>query len=338
MQALENTPAMIPAPQRPHPASLATLLAPQLEAVNTCLFEKMQSAVLLIPEVAGYLVSLGGKRLRPLLTVATAELCGYQGDRHIQLAACVEFIHTATLLHDDVVDESFLRRGMPSANAKWSNPASVLVGDFLFSRAFELMVADGSLPILNILSKASSTIIEGEIMQLSASHNLHLDEKAYLDIIEAKTACLFSAATRVGAVVANASETQQDQLAHFGHFLGLAFQLMDDVLDYTADQEKLGKQVGDDFREGKVTFPVIIAYKEGTDHAFWEEAILKGNRDEKMLTQATDILKRTGALTKTQQLAQHFIDKAIAHLESFPNSHLKTALQDLAYFSVYREN
>jgi octaprenyl-diphosphate synthase len=338
MQALENILTMIPSPQRSQPVSLSTLLAPQLEAVNTCLFEKMKSAVHLIPEVAGYLVSLGGKRLRPLLTVATAELCGYQGDRHIQLAACVEFIHTATLLHDDVVDESFLRRGMPSANAKWSNPASVLVGDFLFSRAFELMVADGSFPILKILSKASSTIIEGEIMQLSASHNLHLDEKAYLDIIEAKTACLFSAATRVGAVVANASETQQDHLAHFGHFLGLAFQLMDDVLDYTADQEKLGKQVGDDFREGKVTFPVIIAYKEGTDNDFWEEAILKGSRDEKMLTQATDILKRTGALMKTQQLAQHFIDKAIAQLESFPNSHLKTALQDLAYFSVYREN
>lgn len=202
---------MIPI-RNPHPysapslASLTSLLKPQLDAINTCILEKMQSPVALIPQIAGYLISLGGKRLRPLLTVASAELCGYEGTRHIQLAACVEFIHTATLLHDDVVDESTLRRGMSTANALWSNKASVLVGDFLFSRAFELMVNDGSLDVLQILSQASSTIAEGEVMQLASSHDLGLSQETYLKIIGAKTARLFSAATEVGAVVADADD------------------------------------------------------------------------------------------------------------------------------------
>jgi len=317
--------------------SLASCLAPQLAAVNVAILEKMQSPVSLIPQIAGYLISLGGKRLRPLLTIASAELCGYEGDRHIRLAACVEFIHTATLLHDDVVDESSLRRGMMSANTKWSNKASVLVGDFLFSRAFELMIADGSLEILAILSKASSTIAEGEVLQLASSHDLGLDENTYLQIISAKTARLFSAATEVGAVVAESDTVQRQALAHFGHTLGLAFQLIDDVLDYAADQEKLGKKVGDDFRGGKVTLPVILAYQQGADQTFWREAFEGGIRDEGALAHAIRLLKESGSLLKAKHMAQDFVKEALGCLSKFPDSLLKTALQDLAYFSLHRE-
>jgi len=333
---------MIPI-RNPHPysapslASLTSLLKPQLNAINACILEKMQSPVALIPQIAGYLISLGGKRLRPLLTVASAELCGYEGTRHIQLAACVEFIHTATLLHDDVVDESTLRRGMSTANALWSNKASVLVGDFLFSRAFELMVSDGSLDVLQILSQASSTIAEGEVMQLASSHDLGLNQETYLKIIGAKTARLFSAATEVGAVVARADDSKRKALAKFGHTLGIAFQLMDDVLDYTADQEKLGKAVGDDFREGKVTLPVILAYEKGADYSFWKKAFEGGIRDEEALVHATRLLRESGALLKTNDIAQAFVDQALGCLKIFPNSPLKEALQDLAYFSLHRE-
>jgi octaprenyl-diphosphate synthase len=321
----------------PSLASLASLLSPQLQAVNACILEKMQSPVALIPQVAGYLVSLGGKRLRPLLTVASAELCGYKGERHICLASCVEFIHTATLLHDDVVDESALRRGMTTANALWSNKASVLVGDFLFSRAFELMVADGSLEVLRILSEASSAIAEGEVMQLSASHDLGLSQETYLKITAAKTACLFSAATEVGAVIAEAAPSERKALARFGHALGMAFQLMDDVLDYAADQEKLGKAVGDDFREGKVTLPVILAYKKEANCAFWKEAFEEGVRGERALAHAIHLLKESGAFLKTKHIAQDFVEEALTCLNAFPPSPLKAALQELARFSLHRE-
>ncbi len=317
--------------------SLASLLAPQLIAVNACILEKMQSSVPLIPQIAGYLIALGGKRLRPLLTVASAELCGYEENRHIYLAACVEFIHTATLLHDDVVDESTLRRGTISANAKWNNKASVLVGDFLFSRAFELMVADGSLEVLRILSAASSIIAEGEVMQLSLSHDLTLTEETYLKIIHAKTAQLFSATTEIGAVVAEAEDEKRQALSGFGRTLGMAFQLMDDVLDYAADQEKLGKKIGDDFRGGKVTLPVIMAYKKGADRAFWEEVFQGGVRDDGALAHAIHLLKDSGALLKTKHMAQDFVKEAVGYLDIFPDSLLKAALQDLAYFSLHRE-
>ena len=331
---------MIPSrlsPQNPRLAPLASLLAPQLATVNACILEKMQSSAPLIPQIAGYLIAQGGKRLRPLLTVASAELCGYEGTRHIQLAACVEFIHTATLLHDDVVDESTLRRGTISANAKWDNKASVLVGDFLFSRAFELMVADGSLEILRILSEASSVIAEGEVMQLSLSHDLTLTEETYLKIIHAKTAQLFSATTEIGAVLADATTEERKALAGFGKNLGVAFQLMDDVLDYAADQEKLGKSIGDDFRERKVTLPVILAYQKGADRAFWEEVFQDGIRDKGELAHAIHLLKNSGALLKTKHTAQDYVKEAIEYLEIFPDSLLKTALQDLAYFSLHRE-
>lgn len=329
---------MIPAlkPHLTQPPTL-TLLAPQLEEINACILEKMQSSVSLIPQIAGYLVALGGKRLRPLLTVASAELCGYKGKRHIQLAACVEFIHTATLLHDDVVDESALRRGMKTANAIWSNKASILVGDFLFTRAFELMVLDGSLDILQILSQAASAIAEGEVMQLSASQNLTLAEPTYLEIIGAKTARLFSAAAEVGAVIAGSDDAKRKSLSNFGYALGMAFQLMDDSLDYTADQEKLGKTIGDDFREGKVTLPVILAYNEGIDKEFWENAFHKDERDKSDLTHAIHLLKKSGALLKTKHKTQAFIEEALNCLVEFPDSPLKTVLQDLAHFSLYRE-
>lgn len=324
--------------QTPRLTSLTSLLAPQLDAINACILEKMQSSVSLIPQVAGYLVSLGGKRLRPLLTVASAELCGYKEKRHIQLATCVEFIHTATLLHDDVVDESTLRRGKDTANAIWNDKASVLVGDFLFTRAFELMVLDGSLEVLKILSQASSAIAEGEVMQLSSSHDLSLDEPTYLNIIESKTARLFSAATEVGAVIANAHKTKRKALAHFGYALGMAFQLMDDSLDYTADEQKFGKTIGDDFREGKVTLPVILAYREGLDREFWEETFHNNEvRNESALTHAIHLLKKSGALVKTKHKAQAFIEEALDALKIFPDSPLKAALEDLAHFSLYRE-
>lgn len=321
----------------PNLESLASLLAPQLTAVNACIFEKMQSSVPLIPKIAGYLVSLGGKRIRPLLTIASAELCGYEGKRHICLAACVEFIHTATLLHDDVVDESALRRGTSTANALWSNKASVLVGDFLFSRAFELMVAEGVLEVLQILSEASSAIAEGEVLQLTSSHNLDLTQETYLKIIEAKTACLFSAAAEVGAVIAQADPSQRRALAAFGHTLGIAFQLMDDILDYTADQKKLGKTIGDDFREGKVTLPVIFAYENKADCSFWKEAFEKGMREETALTHAIHLLKKSGAILRTKAIAQSFMEEALECLNIFPLSPLKAALQDLVYFSIHRE-
>lgn len=316
---------------------LLSLLQDQLKAVNTCILERMESPVSLIPQIAGYLVSLGGKRLRPILTLSSAELCGYRGNRHIALAACVEFIHTATLLHDDVVDESALRRGMRTANSLWSNKESVLVGDFLFSRAFELMVADGSLEVLDILSRASSTISEGEILQLSMSHSLELTKDTYLKIIEAKTARLFSAATEVGAVIASAPEHQRKALSQFGQSLGVAFQLMDDVLDYTANEKQLGKTIGDDFREGKVTLPIILAYHKGIEISFWEEMFLKKTRNEQDLQQALYLLNKSNALVESKGMAETFVKDALECLTKFPSSPLKSALEELAHFSLYRE-
>jgi octaprenyl-diphosphate synthase len=297
----------------------------------------MESPVALIPEIAGYLISLGGKRLRPLLTIASAELCGYKGERHIHLAACVEFIHTATLLHDDVVDESTLRRGRQTANSLWNNKASVLVGDFLFSRAFELMVADGSLEILDILSKASSAISEGEVLQLSMSHSLELTQETYLKIIESKTARLFSAATEVGAVVAKAPDEERKALTQFGQALGIAFQLMDDILDYTANQGQLGKAIGDDFREGKVTLPLILAYQKGRQNSFWEDVLAKETRDDSDLQKALTLLNESNALIESQQRAAIYVEEALACLTKFPPSPLKSALEELAHFSLHRE-
>src|SRR5690349_12551440 len=254
---------------------MIALTAGDMNAVNAVILDRMQSKVALIPELAGHLIAGGGKRMRPMLTLASAALLGYTGARHHKLAAAVEFIHTATLLHDDVVDSSGMRRGKQTANIIWGNPASVLVGDFLFSRAFELMVEDGSLKVLKILSRASAVIAEGEVDQLTAQRQIDASEEHYLDIVGAKTAALFAAACRISAVVAETGEEAELALESYGRNLGIAFQLVDDVIDYSSDEATMGKGVGDDFRDGKMTLPIILAYARGgvEERAFWREAI-----------------------------------------------------------------
>ena len=243
--------------------ALTALVADDLLAANALIVRRMESPVSLIPAIAGHIVAAGGKRLRPVLTLAAARMCGYRGERHVALATCVEFIHTATLLHDDVVDESDLRRGLASANTLWGNQASVLVGDFLFSRAFQLMVEDGSLAVLEILSRTSSVIAEGEVMQLATTNDVETGETTYLEVIRAKTAQLFAAACRIGAVVADRPAVEESALEAYGLNLGIAFQLIDDVLDYSAKQATLGKTVGEDFADGNITLPVILAFRRG---------------------------------------------------------------------------
>src|SRR5215472_2244791 len=291
---------------------LVRLLDGDLEACNRTIVARMASQVPLIPQLAAHIVAAGGKRLRPLLTLATARLCGYPGAtggmRHVNLAACVEFIHTATLLHDDVVDESVLRRGLASANAVFGNKASVLVGDFLFARAFQLMVEDGSLAVLGVLSAAAATIAEGEVLQLVTQNDLATSEERYLEVIRGKTAALFSAACEVGAVIATRPAAEQQVLAEYGENLGIAFQLVDDALDYAADQATLGKTVGDDFREGKITLPVLVAYQAGdaADRDFWQRTIEANEQNEADLDRALHLIQRTGGIGATLERARDF--------------------------------
>src|SRR6476646_397834 len=277
------------------------LVATDMNGVNAVILDRMQSKVALIPELAGHLIAGGGKRMRPMLTLASASLLGYSGTRHHKLAAAVEFIHTATLLHDDVVDGSGMRRGKRTANLIWGNPASVLVGDFLFSRAFELMVEDGSLKVLRILSSASAVIAEGEVEQLTAQRQIDTDEDHYLEIVSAKTAALFAAACRVAPVVAEADENTEHALECYGRNLGIAFQLTVDVIDYASDLATMGKGVGDDFRDGKMTLPVILAYARasGADREFWRKAISGERVSDEDLGQAIALLKSTDALGDT---------------------------------------
>jgi octaprenyl-diphosphate synthase len=318
---------------------LTVLVADDLKACNALIIDRMQSPVELIPQLAGYIVAAGGKRLRPVLTLASARLCRYGGDRHQGLAACVEFIHTATLLHDDVVDESDLRRGLASANAVFGNKASVLVGDFLFSRAFELMVEDGSLDVLRILSHASAVIAEGEVLQLTTSNDTGTSEQAYLDVIRSKTAELFAAACQIGAVVADRPSVEEDALFAYGLNLGIAFQLVDDVLDYSALQARLGKTVGDDFREGKITLPVILAYRRGSDEerVFWNRALEEMEQGEGDLDKAIGLMNQHGALRDTVERARHYGAIARDALGIFPDSEEKTALLDVIDFVIDRE-
>src|ERR1044071_6282310 len=275
------------------------LVAADLHHVNAVILARMQSEVSLIPELAGHLIAGGGKRMRPMLTLACARLLDYPGARHHKLAAAVEFIHTATLLHDDVVDGSGLRRGKQTANLIWGNPASVLVGDFLFSRAFELMVEDGSLKVLRILSHASAVIAEGEVEQLTTQRQVETDEEQYLTIISAKTAALFAAACRVAPVVAEADEDCELALESYGKNLGIAFQLTDDVIAYSSEEATMGKGVGDDFRDGKMTLPVILAYARGgeADREFWREAISGERVSDDDLSHATALLRSSDALS-----------------------------------------
>ena len=318
--------------------ALMALVASDMNGVNAVILERMQSKVALIPELAGHLIAGGGKRMRPMLTLASANLLGYPGTRHHKLAAAVEFIHTATLLHDDVVDGSGMRRGKRTANLIWGNPASVLVGDFLFSRAFELMVEDGSLKVLRILSHASAVIAEGEVDQLTAQRRIETDEDHYLDIISAKTAALFAAACRVSPVVAEASEEAELALECYGKNLGIAFQLSDDVIDYASDTETMGKGVGDDFRDGKMTLPVILAYARGNmdDRAFWRSAIGGERVSDDDLAHAIALLKETEALGDTIERARQYGRRAIDALAMFPASKAKAALTEAAEFAVAR--
>ena len=314
------------------------LVAADMNGVNAVILERMQSKVALIPELAGHLIAGGGKRMRPMLTLASASLLGYPGTRHHKLAAAVEFIHTATLLHDDVVDGSGMRRGKRTANLIWGNPASVLVADFLFSRAFELMVEDGSLKVLRILSHASAVIAEGEVNQLTAQRQIDTDEDHYLEIISAKTAALFAAACRVSPVVAEASEDAELALECYGRNLGIAFQLSDDVIDYASDSETMGKGVGDDFRDGKMTLPVIFAYARGNedDRVFWRGAITGSRISDDDLAHATRLLRNTDALADTVERARQYARRAIDALAIFPASKSKSALVEAAEFAVSR--
>lgn len=324
--------------RRPSLDALLALIDDDLRKVNQHILDHMKSPVALIPQLAGHIIAAGGKRLRPVLTLASAQLCHYEGDRHIALAACVEFIHTATLLHDDVVDESDLRRGQASANAIWGNEASVLVGDFLFSRAFQLMTADGSLDVLRILSDASAVIAEGEVLQLMTANEPTTTEEAYLEVIRSKTATLFAAATRIGAVVADRPAAEEEALESYGMNLGVAFQLIDDVLDYSADQRALGKTVGDDFREGKVTLPVILAYRRGDDkeREFWHRTIERLEQQDGDLEEAMRLMTSHGTLSDTVDRARHYCSVARDALGIFPKGEIKDAMTDLVDFVTDR--
>ncbi|CAO3356559.1 polyprenyl synthetase family protein [Azospirillum sp. A26] len=318
---------------------LTALVAEDLSAVNQIILDRMQSQVEMIPQLAGYLIAAGGKRLRPVLTLAAANLCGYQGEHHRLLAAVVEFIHSATLLHDDVVDESDLRRGMASANAVFGNKASVLVGDFLFSRAFEMMVEVQSLDVLRILSGASAIIAEGEVLQLRTTNDTETSEQAYLEVIKGKTAELFAAACRVGAVVANRPQAEEMALYDYGMNLGIAFQLVDDVLDYSALQAKLGKTVGDDFREGKITLPVVLAFRRGNDEerAFWRRVMEELDQKDGDLERAQALMARHNALKDTVERARHYGSIARDSLGLFADGPVKQALLEVIDFVIDRD-
>ena len=330
--------AMRERPTRPGLQALMDLVAADLAAVNDVILRRMDSPVALIPELAGHLIRAGGKRLRPMLTLASARLCNYTGKHHLLLAACVEFIHTATLLHDDVVDESALRRGNATANALWGNQSSVLVGDFLFSRAFQLMVEAGSLKTLGILSEAAARIAEGEVLQLLTTNDTSTTEDAYLDVIMAKTAPLFAAACRIGAVMAARPREEEDALNSYGRNLGIAFQLVDDVLDYSAREMTLGKTIGDDFREGKITLPVVLAYRRGSDteRAFWHRTLGDGQQEAADLDRALGLLQRHGTLTDTLDRARHYGAIARDALAIFPDSRVKDALLEVIDFCIER--
>ncbi|HXV23812.1 MAG TPA: polyprenyl synthetase family protein [Alphaproteobacteria bacterium] len=317
---------------------LLALTAEDMAAVNTLILARMQSPVGLIPQLAGHLIAAGGKRLRPMLTVASARLCGYHGIRHHRLAAAVEFIHTATLLHDDVIDESDLRRGLATANALWGNKPSVLVGDFLFARAFELMVADGSLRVLDILSRASAVITEGEVMQLVTANDVATSEGSYLEVIKSKTAALFAAACRIGAVITERPRAEEEALEEYGRNLGIVYQLVDDALDYAADQAKLGKTVGDDFREGKITLPTILAFLRGDEEerAFWRRTLEELRREPDDFERAVQLMQRHGALEDTISRARHYGAMARDALGVFAEGHEKRALIDVVDFCVER--
>lgn len=320
--------------------ALQSQLADDMASVNAMIIARMDSPVPMIPELAGYLIAAGGKRIRPLMTLASTAL--YNGDmvRAHRLATSVEFIHTATLLHDDVVDDSDERRGQKSANAVFGNEASVLVGDFLFSRAFQLMVEDGNLHVLKILSDASAIIAQGEVLQLATQGDLATSMDAYLDVIKGKTAALFAAACEVGPLIADSNLNAAQIMAEYGMNLGIAFQIADDVLDYASSSEKIGKTVGDDFREGKMTAPVIIALASANDEdrAFWKRTMQDREQSDSDLVRAQAILKRHDALNKGLTMARNYAQKAREALAEAPDSPIRATLDALALYTVERES
>ena len=319
---------------------LVELVATDMERVNATILSRTGSEVTMIPDVATHLISSGGKRLRPMLTLAMANLAGYSGEGHVKLAASVEFMHTATLLHDDVVDESELRRGKLSARMVWGNEASVLVGDFLLGQAFRMMVEVGSLHALDILSSAAATIAEGEVMQLAAAKNTATTEDEYLAVIRGKTAELFAAACEVGPVLGGRPKAEETAAASFGMNLGIAFQLVDDVLDYGGKSAKLGKNVGDDFREGKITLPVVLAFRRGNDveREFWVRALEEGKIGDNDLNYAIGLMTKHRALEDTLNRAQHYGAMAVDALALFPPSPMKSALEQVVAFCLARSH
>ena len=318
---------------------LAATLGPDMDAVSALIRERMASEhAPRIPEVTAHLIEAGGKRLRPMLVLAAARLCGYTGPYHIHLATTVEFIHTATLLHDDVVDESAQRRGRPTANLLWDNQSSVLVGDYLFARSFQLMTEPGSMRVMKILSNAAATIAEGEVLQLTAARNLATDEAIYFQVVRGKTAALFSAATEVGGVIADAPEAHIRALFDYGDALGIAFQIVDDLLDYQGDTGATGKNIGDDFRERKLTLPVIkaVAVADAEERAFWVRTIEKGRQDEGDLEHALALLHKHCTLDATRADARRWAEQSKTALAPLPDHEIKGMLVDLADFVVSR--
>lgn len=326
--------------QKPHDR-LAEWLAADMESVNALIRTRMASEhAPRIPEVTAHLVEAGGKRLRPMLTLAAARMCGYEGDHHVKLAATVEFIHTATLLHDDVVDESQRRRGRPTANLLWDNKSSVLVGDYLFARSFQLMVETESLRVMDILANASAVIAEGEVLQLTAAQDLRTTEAIYLQVIRGKTAALFAAATEVGGVVAHAPEAQVQALRAYGDALGIAFQIVDDLLDYGGTDAAIGKNTGDDFRERKLTLPVIkaVAKADAEERAFWQRTIEKGDQRDGDLAHAMALMGKHGAMEDARREALMWAETARTALDILPEHPLRAMLSDLAAYVVARIN
>tara|TARA_R110002096_G_scaffold8802_3_gene35755 strand:+ start:7263 stop:8246 length:984 start_codon:yes stop_codon:yes gene_type:complete len=323
---------------KPHD-QLALILADDMAAVNDLIKLRMASKnAPRIPEVTAHLVDAGGKRLRPMLTLAAAHMCGNTTPYHIHLAATVEFIHTATLLHDDVVDESTQRRGRPTANLLWDNQSSVLVGDYLFSRSFQLMVETGNLRVLDILANASATIAEGEVLQLTVAQNLSTSEDTYLKVVRGKTAALFEAACKVGGVIANADEKITDALAAYGDALGISFQIADDLLDYGGASNAMGKNIGDDFRERKMSLPLIkaLAKADDTEMAFWKRTIEKGQQEDGDLKHALTLMAKHNALDDTRSDAIHWANKAKGALALLPDSDIRDILLALPDYVVSR--
>lgn len=327
---------------RPDLALLLALTKHDMGRVNENILSHTGSHVKTIPQVANYLIDSGGKRIRPMLMLAAAQLCGYQGDHHIVISTAIEFLHTATLLHDDVVDDSDMRRGKQAARKIWGNENSVLVGDFLLARTFNMMVKTGSLECLNSLSGAAVTISEGEIMQLAAAKNTSTTEDHYLKIIHAKTAALFESACEMGAMISDASEEQRQALHSFGHNLGIAFQLVDDALDFGGGSglgAQLDKNIGDDFREQKITLPIIFAYREGSmdERNFWDRTLKHGDQKDGDLEHAISLLAKYDTLNKTKLRAEHYASKAVQALALFPESEMRTALEQTVAFCIARE-